>query len=87
MESPLAGRANFIAGRWVNAAHGGVYPRHNPARIGESIGDFPASTAEDIDAAVAVAAAAWPAWSGLPAAKRAAILFNAAQIIDEHASE
>ncbi len=87
MESPLAGRANFIAGRWVNAAHGGVYPRHNPARIGESIGDFPASTAEDIDAAVAAAAEAWPAWSGLPAAKRAAILFNAAQIIDEHAAE
>jgi len=46
------------------------------------VGEFPASGEEDVNAAVEAAAAAFPAWSGLPAAGRAAVLMRAADIVD-----
>jgi aldehyde dehydrogenase (NAD+) len=46
------------------------------------IGEFPASGAADVDAAVEAAAAAFPEWSGRPAAQRAAVLTRAADAIE-----
>jgi alpha-ketoglutaric semialdehyde dehydrogenase len=81
------GAANFVAGQWTPARGGRTYERHNPWRPSESVGEFPSSGAEDVDAAVAAAASAFPAWSGLPAAKRGAILARAAGVIESRVEE
>ena len=62
--------ANFIAGEWVPSRGGDVYERHNPWRPSEVIGEFPSSSAEDADAAIAAAQRALPEWSSLPGAAR-----------------
>jgi aldehyde dehydrogenase (NAD+) len=81
------GAANFVAGKWTASRGGRTYERRNPWRPSEVVGEFPSSTAEDVDAAVAAAAAAFPAWSRLPAAKRGAILAQAAGVIESRVEE
>ncbi len=76
------GAANFVAGRWTPSTGGRTYERHNPWRPSEAVGEFPSSSAEDVDVAVAAAAGAFPEWSALPAAKRGAILTRAAEAIE-----
>ncbi|MFF3362294.1 aldehyde dehydrogenase (NADP(+)) [Streptomyces misionensis] len=52
-------------------------------RTGEPVGDpVPVSTARDVDAAARAAARAFPVWSALPAADRAAALDAAADALD-----
>ena len=72
---------NFINGQWVSARRGGTIDNRNPANTSERIGVFPASTQEDVDAAVEAAASAWKSWRLVPAPKRAEILFRAAELI------
>ncbi len=81
------GAANFVAGQWTPARGGRTYERHNPWRPSEVVGEFPSSSAEDVDAAVAAAHDAFPAWSAMPAAKRAAILTRAATVIDSRVED
>lgn len=81
------GAANFVAGEWTAARGGRTYERHNPWRPSEVVGEFPSSTAEDVDAAVHAAAEAWPDWAGLPAAQRGAILTKAAEIIESRVED
>ena len=81
------GAANFVAGEWTAARGGRTYERHNPWRPSEVVGEFPSSRAEDVDAAVAAAAGAFPEWSRLPAAKRGAILTRAAAVIDSRVED
>jgi alpha-ketoglutaric semialdehyde dehydrogenase len=76
------GSANFVGGQWIASRGGRTYERHNPWRPSELVGEFPSSTKEDVDDAVAAAAVAWPKWAGLPAAKRGAILTRAAEAIE-----
>ncbi|MBV8219857.1 MAG: aldehyde dehydrogenase family protein [Solirubrobacterales bacterium] len=81
------GAANFVAGKWT-ASHGGrTYQRHNPWRPSEVVGEFPSSSADDVDAAVAAASDALPAWSALPAAQRGAILTRAAAAIESRVED
>ncbi|HVY64739.1 MAG TPA: aldehyde dehydrogenase family protein [Gammaproteobacteria bacterium] len=56
---------NFIGGRWVDAASGRTFEQRNPARLDEVTGAFADSAAEDADAAVAAARAAFPEWRAL----------------------
>jgi len=72
---------NFIAGEWVSARKGGTLENRNPANTDELVGIFPASTADDVDAAVDAARLAYPKWRLTPAPKRAEILFRAAEIL------
>jgi alpha-ketoglutaric semialdehyde dehydrogenase len=81
------GAANFVAGEWTAARGGRTYERHNPWRPSETVGEFPSSSAEDVDAAVAAASEACPAWSALPAAKRGAILARAAAVIESRVED
>jgi len=81
------GAANFIAGRWAASAGGRTYERHNPWRPSEVVGEFPSSSAEDVDVAVAAASDAFPEWSALPAAKRGKILTRAAEGIESRVEE
>src|SRR5919199_2621346 len=53
----------------------------NPA-TGEVIDEFPRSTAEDVDRAVATAYAAWEEWRLVPAPERGNILFRFAQLLE-----
>nr|BFE37188.1 aldehyde dehydrogenase family protein [Actinomadura rugatobispora] len=63
---------HYIDGR-RQAAGTGRIAVGDPA-TGEVIGEVPAGTAADADAAVAAAARAFPAWSASPRAERAALL-------------
>jgi acyl-CoA reductase-like NAD-dependent aldehyde dehydrogenase len=77
---------NLIAGEWVDAASREAFESRDPA-TGDLIGTFPASTAADMDQAVAAAREAWESWRLVPAPKRAEILFRAAQMLGEHKDE
>ncbi|QGZ63617.1 aldehyde dehydrogenase family protein [Paraburkholderia acidisoli] len=52
---------NFIGGEWVAGASSTL--NINPSNIAEVIGEYAGGTAQDVDTAVAAAAAAFPAWS------------------------
>ena len=72
---------NLIGGKWVPARTGKTFLNINPARQDDIIGEFQASGAADVDAAVAAAAEAWKTWRLTPAPKRAEILYRAGQIL------
>lgn len=72
---------NFIGGRWVKPATGKMIESRNPADTREIIGRFPASAAEDVNAAVQAAQEALPKWKRTPAPQRAEILYRAGQIL------
>jgi alpha-ketoglutaric semialdehyde dehydrogenase len=72
---------NYINGEWVEARSGKAIENRNPANTDELIGMFPASGAEDVEAAVAAAKTAYKKWRLVPAPKRAEILFHAAEIL------
>ncbi len=74
---------NLIGGQWAAPRTGAYIERHNPADNRELVARIPASDAADVDAAVAAAAAAYPAWRATPAPRRAEILFRAAQLLVE----
>ena len=74
-------RGNYVAGHWRPAASGRTFENTSPADGGDCLGRFADSGAEDVDAAVAAAKAAFPAWKRLPAPKRGEILFRAAEIL------
>jgi aldehyde dehydrogenase (NAD+) len=78
---------NLIAGKWVDAKSGKTFTSTSPANRDEVIGEFPSSGADDVNAAVAAAKAAFPAWSLMPAPKRGEILFKVARILTEHKEE
>jgi alpha-ketoglutaric semialdehyde dehydrogenase len=72
---------NFINGEWVEPRSGKAIEDRNPANTDELVGMFPASGAEDVNAAVEAAKAAYKKWRLTPAPKRAEILFHAAEIL------
>ena len=78
---------NLIGGEWAPARSGRSFTSTSPANRDDVIGEFPASGAEDVDAAIAAAKAAYPAWSAMPAPKRGETLFKVARILAEHKEE
>jgi aldehyde dehydrogenase (NAD+) len=74
--------ANYVGGKWAPARSGRTYEKRNPASPAEIVGEFPASGEEDVNAAVEAAAGAFPGWSKLPGAARAAVLMRAADAIE-----
>ncbi len=59
----------YIGGGWVPSNGDGTISVENPATA-EVIATIPAGTSADVDAAVAAAAKAFPAWAGLTRAER-----------------
>src|SRR5690606_36983442 len=55
----------------------------NPAR-GEAIAEVPLADASIVDKAVRAAAAAFPAWSETPPARRARVLFRFKSLLEQH---
>ncbi len=72
---------NLIGGEWVASRSGNTYANVNPADTRDVVGLFQDSTAEDIDAAVQAAAAAYDGWRLTPAPKRGEIIFRAAELL------
>ena len=63
----------FVGGDWVEPSGDERLTVVNPTTERE-LATVPAGTPGDVDRAVAAARAAFPAWSGTPAAERAATL-------------
>lgn len=68
---------NFIGGQWRPAFSGRTFEQRNPARLDEITGTFAASAQADVDAAIAAAQAAFPAWRALSPLARKAYLDKA----------
>jgi acyl-CoA reductase-like NAD-dependent aldehyde dehydrogenase len=71
----------YINGHARQASDGGTYPLHNPARPSELVGHVAAGTESDVDDAVRAAHSAFPAWSALSYAERAAQLNRVADLL------
>src|SRR5260370_491963 len=78
---------NFIGGEWRSSVSGQTFDNHNPARYGEIVGRFQTSAAADIDAAIAAAEKAFPAWSALPTPARGEIILRAALLLEQRRDE
>ncbi len=73
----------FIGGRWMPPAAGETFETINPATRGTLARIAQAGKAE-VDAAVAAARQAFPAWSGLPGHARARYLYALAREVQKH---
>ena len=74
---------NFIGGSWQPSRSGDTYRKYGPTQPNEPFGVFPASGEADVEAAVAAADGAFADWAATPAAKRGAILGQAAEALAE----
>ena len=74
---------NYINGEWVETRGGKAIENRNPANTNELVGMFPASTEEDVAAAIDAASGAFERWRLTPAPKRGEILYRAAEILTE----
>ena len=77
---------NAIHGVLQTSNSARTQPVFNPA-TGEAIATLPLSTLDEINAAVAAAKKAFPAWSNTTPMKRARVMFKFKQLLDEHADE
>lgn len=73
---------NLIAGQWVGSS--ATFDSFSPS-TGEAIAQVPHSSTAQIDAAVAAARAAQPAWAALPDAERVAVLQRVADALHAQA--
>ncbi len=77
---------HFIDGRRTPGTSGNFQDVFNPA-TGEAHAQVPLASAVEVRAAIASAHAAFPAWSGLAPAKRAAVMFKYRELLYAHADE
>src|SRR3954465_4536855 len=77
---------NFVGGEERSDAQYGNEPILNPATE-EEIATAPKSGEQDVNAAVAAAKAAFPAWSATTPGERALALLRIADALEEHADE
>src|ERR1700730_16640381 len=74
---------NFINGAWVDSVSGHLFENRNPANTDDLLGVFQNSTREDANRAIEAARRAYERWRLVPAPRRAAFLFRAAQLSAE----
>ena len=74
----------FIAGEWLPAGQRDRLPVLNPAKA-QVIAEWPVASRDDLDAALAAAQSAFPAWRATSAFDRARILHKAADLMRERA--
>lgn len=78
---------NFINGKWQPSESGRRYTTSNPAKPCKQLGDFPSSSACDVDAAVGAAADAAASWARVPGPQRGAVLSRFAQLLESSKAE
>jgi malonate-semialdehyde dehydrogenase (acetylating)/methylmalonate-semialdehyde dehydrogenase len=77
---------NLLGGAWVPARSERELSVTSPY-TGETIGSVPDSAAEDVDAVVRAAAAAYPTWAATPLKERVRPLARFAEIVNRNAHE
>ncbi|MBI1208642.1 MAG: CoA-acylating methylmalonate-semialdehyde dehydrogenase [Azospirillum sp.] len=77
---------HHVGGRRITGTSRRSGPVYNPA-TGEQTGAVALAEAGEIAAAVATAAAAWPAWAATPPLLRARVMFRFKQLLESHADE
>jgi len=70
----------YVGGAWVPSTNDRLIDVHNPYTE-QVIARVPAGSAEDVDAAVSAARAAFESWSQTPVAERAAYLNRVADVL------
>ena len=75
--------SNVIGGKLVASTSPRTAPVFNPA-TGEQTAVLPLSTSAELDAAVAAAKNALPAWADMPPLRRARYMFRFKQLLDQH---
>jgi malonate-semialdehyde dehydrogenase (acetylating)/methylmalonate-semialdehyde dehydrogenase len=77
---------HYIGGRVVEGASGRYADVYNPA-LGEPCARVALASSEEVNAAVAAAAEAFPAWSATPPLARARVLFKYLQLCQQHTDD
>jgi malonate-semialdehyde dehydrogenase (acetylating) / methylmalonate-semialdehyde dehydrogenase len=77
---------NFVGGAWQASTSDPGLDLTNPA-TGEPLGQSPAGSAAEVDAAVKAAHAAFPAWRATPAGDRVQFLFKLKAVLESHFDE
>ena len=76
----------FIGGEFVPSVSDQYMPVYNPS-TGEVQAEVPCCTVEEVEAAIAAAKAAFPAWRDTPVMKRVQVLYRFRQLLEEHFDE
>jgi betaine-aldehyde dehydrogenase len=74
---------NFIGGQWVPSQSGSTIEILDPS-TGRTLGEVPSSTADEVAAAVEVAAAAQPSWAAKTPSQRSKALLDLARLVEEN---
>lgn len=82
----LAEGAQFIAGRYTKGTSDRSHTVVDPA-TGEGVHTYDLASTDDVDAAVAAARAAFPAWAGATPAERSEAMHRFAAVVAERAEE
>jgi aldehyde dehydrogenase (NAD+) len=82
----LAEQGHLIGGTWKVSDAGGSYD-HRYAATGELQAEVGLGGTADVDAAIAAAKSAQPAWAAKAPSERAAVLFRLADLLEQHAPE
>ena len=77
---------HFINGKAIDGTSGRFGDVFNPA-LGDVAARVPLASVAEVDAAVAAAYAAFPAWSETAPIKRARVLFKFKELLDRHRDE
>lgn len=75
-----------INNEWIQSSTATYMPVMNPS-LGVQIAEAPCCTQAEVDAAVAAAAAAFPAWSNTPIPQRIQLMFRFKALLDQHLDE
>ena len=75
-----------VNNEWVESKTGKYMPVMNPS-TGAQIAEAPCCTLEEVNAAVAAAAAAYPAWRNTPIPERIQLMFRFKQLLDRNLDE
>jgi malonate-semialdehyde dehydrogenase (acetylating)/methylmalonate-semialdehyde dehydrogenase len=77
---------HYIGGREVDSTSGRYADVYNPA-LGEPCARVALASSDEVNAAVAAASEAFPAWAATPPLARARVLFKYLQLCQEHTDE
>ncbi|MDP1533297.1 MAG: aldehyde dehydrogenase family protein, partial [Rubrivivax sp.] len=80
---PQLGRSHALYIDGEDRASERTRPNHSPTDGRRLLGHFAAASARDVQAAVAAAARAFPAWRATPAAQRLRLMRRVAALIEE----
>ena len=75
-----------VGGKWLESKTDTYMNCYNPS-TGEVIAQAPQCTPEEVESAIAAAAAAYPIWSETPVSKRVQVLYKMKTLLDEHLEE